>query len=101
VNSSSVELLETPCTVHLTRTKNFVGSAQKVKVFLNGLEMDPLGNGQTIEMETDRVENMLFIQQGKNPVAVRRFNATSGGDINIEFSYFFGILKVIGEEKEE
>jgi len=96
-NPTTPELLETPCTIHLTRTKNFVGSARKVNVLLNGSEMEKLGNGQTIEMSTDRVKNMLLIQQDKNPVTVFRFDATAGSNINIEFSYFYGKMEIIEE----
>jgi len=100
-NPATPELLEAPCTIRLTRTTNFVGGGVKLNVFLNGSEMEKLGNGQTIEMRTDRAKNMLFIKQGKRPVTVRRFDATAGSNVNIEFSYFLGNMKIIEDGKEE
>lgn len=98
--STPVETLEKPCTIHLTRTTNFVGGGVGVRVFLNGIEQEKLGNGQTIAMQTDHAKNELYIQQGKNrPVAIRRFDATAEGDIRIEFSYFLGYMKIMDKEK--
>lgn len=94
------ETLEKPCIIQLTRTKNFVGGGVGVRVFLNGIEQEKLGNGETVAMQTDQVKNELYIQQGKNrPVAIRRFDATEEGDIRIEFSYFLGYMKIMDKEE--
>jgi len=92
---NSTATLTEPCAIHLTRTTNFVGGGVSLQVFLNGEEQEKLKNGSTIDLQTDRVKNELLIQQGKNPVVIKRFDATSGGDIKIEFSFFFGALKIV------
>ena len=97
------ETLAAPCTIHLTRTHNKIGAKTKLKVFLNGVEQAIIGNDQTIEMQTDRVKNMLYIQQEKGNLtaAMRRFDATAGGNIYIDFSIFYGNMTVKGEANEE
>jgi len=101
------ETLSEPCNIHLTRTSNFIGGGVSLRVFLNGVEQSKLGNASTIDMQTDKANNMLYIQQGKDrAVAIRRFVATAGGDIRIEFSFFNGYMKILegeegkGKEKE-
>ena len=102
VQLAPVESLATSCVIHLKRTSNFIGGGVGVRVFLNGVEHPmKLANGQTILLETDRVQNMLHLQYGKNPIAVRRFDAISGGDIRIEYSYFFGYMKIMEDTDEE
>ena len=102
VQPATVKTLAEPCIIHLTRTGNFVGGGVKLRVFLNGVEQEKLGNAQTITMQTDRDKNELYIQQGKKrAIVVRRFDATAGGDIHIEFSYFLGYMKIMGEENKE
>ena len=91
----AVEPLTIPCVVQLKRTANIMGCLMKVKVFLNGVEQTKkLISGQTIEMGTDRVQNVLYLQHGKEPIAVRRFDATAGGEIRIEYSYFFAYMEI-------
>lgn len=97
-----VETLAEPCLIHLRRTSNFVGGGINLKVFLNGVEQPMrLGNGQTILLQTDRNKNVLYFQQGKYTHSIRRFNATSGGDVRIEYSHWFGYMQVIDEKNEE
>ena len=99
---SPVKSLAQPCTIHLRRTSNFFGGGVSVRVFLNGEEQPKLSNASTVTMQTDRDKNMLYIQQGKkNPVAARRFDATEGGEIKIEFSYFNGYMKIINGNDDE
>jgi hypothetical protein len=100
-SAAPVETLTEPCTIHLRRTSNFVGGGVSLRVFLNGVEQEKLANAQTIAIQTDRVRNELYIQQGKkNPVTIRRFDATAGGDISIEFSYFSGYMQIVGDGDE-
>jgi len=96
-----VEKLAEPRKIHLTRSSNFVGGGRSVNVFLNGVEQSKLGNGSTVVMQTDRVGNELFIKQGKKGVAARRFDVVEGEDVSIEYSYFNGYMKVVGEDSDE
>jgi len=101
IQPDPVKTLTEPCAIHLTRTTNFVGGGVSVQVVFNGVEMGKLGNGKTLETQTYQDKNELFILQGKRKIAARRFDATTGGDINIDFSYFNGYMKVIGVNSEE
>ena len=83
-----VETFATPCTIHLTRTAHFFGAAAKVTIVLNGVEVGKLGNNKSMVIQTNRSKNELVIKQGKHALAVRRFDATAGGEINIEFSTY-------------
>ncbi|MDR2148372.1 MAG: hypothetical protein LBE91_18170 [Tannerella sp.] len=98
------EALTEPCIIHLRRSSNFISGGAKLSVFLNGVEQQKIGNGQTVMLQTDRLKNELYIIYGKKlPYAVRRFDATAGGDIHIDFSIFLGNLKIVeeGEESQE
>ena len=102
VQPAPVASLATPCVIHLKRTSNFVGGAVSLKVFLNGQEASmKLGNAQTILLETDRDQNLLYLQYGKTPIVVRRFDATAGGDIRIEYSHFYGYMKILEDNIDE
>jgi len=52
-------------------------------------------------MQTDRDKNELYLKLGKMMIAVRRFAATAGGNVNIEFSFFNGYMKIIEDKNEE
>jgi len=95
IQSAPIETLPKPCVIHLKRTKNFVGAARKVQVFLNGIEQEILKNNQTIVMQTDRVKNELQIQQDNRVSAILRFDATIGGEIHIDYYYLDGYMKII------
>lgn len=97
--ASTVTLTE-PCIIHLKRNANFFGGGAKIKVFLNGVEQEKIGNGETIVMQTDRVKNELFLQWNKTALSIRRFEATAGGDIHIEYSNMIAYMKIIDEENE-
>ena len=83
------EILATPCIINLTRTAHYFGGAVKAKVFLNGEEVGKIGNKQSIVIKTNLSKNVLIIKHGTLIGTVRRFDATAGGEINIEFSAYF------------
>ena len=97
MHSVSVETLAEPCTIHLKRTTNFFGGGSGLGVVLNDVEQEKIGNGKTNVMQTDRVENMLYVKYGKSVYAIRRFDATAGGDVYIEFSLMNGYMKIVDE----
>ena len=105
VPPATVETLAAPYTIHLHRTTNFVGSALKQNVFLNGVEQPKkLRNGQTITLQTDRVKNVLYLQSNKKKkliLCVRRFDATAGGVIHIDYSHAYAYMKIMDEGNEE
>jgi len=83
--AAPVETLSQPCIVNLTRKGGAV--AVKFPVFLNGVEQEKVAAGKTVTMQTDRAQNMLYIKQGNAPLAVCRFDATAGGEVNIRVVY--------------
>jgi hypothetical protein len=68
---------------------------------LNGVEQEKIRNGQTNTMQTDRTQNELYVKMGKKVHAIRRFVATSGGEINIEYSIFLGYMKIMDENDDK
>jgi len=101
VQLTSVETLTEPCNIHLKRTAQFVGGGSAIRVFLNGVEQEKIGNGKTITMQTDRLQNELYLQWGKTVLSIRRFDAIQGGDIRIEYSNFLGYMKIMDDQEEE
>jgi len=101
--------LSNPCTIHLRKT-TFVSPLIKFRVFLNGIEYEKLGNANTVLIQTDRAWNELRIQKDtksigigstKELVSYRRFDATAGGDVHIEFSTFkYGYYTRIMDKKD-
>jgi len=93
--------LAQPCTINLRRPSNFIGGGVSIRVFLNGVEQEKLKNASTVVMTTDLDKNVLYLQQGKKtPVAARRFDATAGGEIRIEYSHINGAMKILDENSE-
>ena len=101
VQLTSVETLTEPCNIHLKRTAQFIGGGSAIRVFLNGVEQEKIGNGKTITMQTDRLNNELYLQWGKTVLSIRRFDAMSGGDIHIEYSNFIAYMKIMDDQDEE
>ncbi len=100
IQLASAATLTEPCVIHLKRNANFFGGGAKIKVFLNGVEQEKIGNGETLVMQTDRVENELFLQWNKTALSIRRFEATAGGNIHIEYSNMIAYMKIIDGENE-
>ena len=101
VPPAALTTLAEPCNIHLTRTANFIGGGALIRVFLNGVEQEKIGNGQTIMLQTDRVNNELYLQWGKKVLSIRRFEAITGSNIHIEYSNFLAYMKVIDEDEND
>jgi hypothetical protein len=86
---------DAPCTVHLYREARFVAGGAALSVYLNGVEQEKLGNGQMIEMTTDRLKNRIVIKWRKSYLAYFRFDATSGGTLQINYSVATGNIKIM------
>ncbi len=85
------ELLETPCTVNFERLKSFVGMAVAQHVWLNGVKVGIVGNGKTLSFPVYTKHNTLFVTD-HNGVAFKvdyKFEATSGGVVNVRFKRKF------------
>ncbi|MDR0371799.1 MAG: leucine-rich repeat domain-containing protein [Prevotellaceae bacterium] len=88
-------ILDAPCTVRLYREPRFSGGGANVSVYLNGVEQEKLGNGKTIEMTTDRMKNRIVIKWRKSDMGYLRFDAISGGEIQINYSAATGNVKIM------
>ncbi|QQO08768.1 hypothetical protein [Breznakiella homolactica] len=82
------ELLESPCTISLTRSGGFIGALIDFPVFLNGVRAGSLGSGQTIEISTKVKHNVLFVasETGAAFSNFFRFDAVPGGTETLTFS---------------
>jgi hypothetical protein len=78
--------LATPCVIRLYREARYSGGAVDLNVYLNGVEQKKLGNGETIEMTTDCLKNAIAIKWRKSDMGYFRFDAVSGGEIQINYS---------------
>jgi len=97
-----VETLAKPCFIYIRRPWNYIGGGVGIRVFLNGVEQEKLRNGETLALQTDRNKNELYLQYGKKmPIAIRRFDATAGSEIYMEYSHFNGYVNIMSEKSQE
>jgi len=85
--ASPDELLPSPCTVTFERVKAFQGALQMLYVFLNGVKVCGVKNGQTVTFSTPLRYNTIFVGGDPNLVVprIRRFEAVSGGTFPIRW----------------
>ena len=81
------EILEKPCTVNFHRLSRFAGMAVSQDVWLNGVKVGTVKNGQSITFETVTKHNTVFVtdQYGVAFKGDRKFEAQSGGTEEIRF----------------
>lgn len=81
------EILEKPCTVTFRRLSRFVGMAVSQDVWLNGVKVGSVKNGQSITFDTVTRHNTVFVtdQYGVAFKGDRKFEAQSGGTEEIRF----------------
>lgn len=90
IESEAVQL-ESPCKISLTRESGIVGITNKLRIFLNGIEQDEIGNGKIIEMQTNLSKNILAVVDKEDNSKTLEFEAKSDGHVHI-------LLKYIGLE---
>lgn len=81
------DVLPQPCTVTFTRGSSVVGAAVVQIVYLNGVKMGPVKNGQSIVFPTFCRENVVFVtdQYGVAFKDEYRFAAQPGGSAAVRF----------------
>lgn len=85
------EKLESPCTIKLTRTRNFIGSAFKMPVYLNGNQVGLLKNGKTIEFNTHYKKNQVKCVIDKyGGTRSIEFESEPSGQVELVFDFKFG-----------
>ncbi|MGX8773981.1 MAG: hypothetical protein ACSW8G_02870, partial [Bacillota bacterium] len=85
------EILAEPCRVVFHRLKSAVGMAVTQQVFLNGIKVGNVGNGQDLEFLTFTKHNTVFVtdQAGVAFPGSYTFTAESGGTEEIQFKRKF------------
>ncbi|MDR1464606.1 MAG: hypothetical protein LBJ11_04820 [Oscillospiraceae bacterium] len=85
------ELLSAPCKIVFTRKSGFYGMAVAQSVWLNGVKIGPVKNGQTIEFLTYTRYNTLFVtdQFGVAFKGDYKFEAQPGGQVVAQFKRKF------------
>ncbi|MDR1187064.1 MAG: hypothetical protein LBK95_06370 [Bifidobacteriaceae bacterium] len=85
------EFLPQPCVVNFTRAKMFQGSAGTHTVYLNGVPIQTLKNGESFAFQTILRWNTLFAGFGNGLVfrVKHRFEAPPGGTVNVLFDGAF------------
>lgn len=89
--ASVEDVLEEVCTVTFTREKSFVGAIVPQIVYLNGVKIGPVKNGESIQFTTQNRYNVLFVtdQYGVAFKSEYRFEAESGGQVSAYFKRGF------------
>jgi hypothetical protein len=84
------EILERPCTIHLTRKGGMLGAVLDFTVFLNGKKVCTVGNGQSVEIKTSVKQNLIFLTNDTGGAFSNffRFEAVSGDNKELIFSRF-------------
>ena len=93
------DTLDEPCNIYLNRINQFSGGGAMMRVFLNGVEQEPIGNGMTHLLQTDRVKNELYLQWGNLILGIYRFDALAGAIFLIEYSNIDRYLGIKGVVK--
>jgi len=85
------DVLEEPCKVTFHRLKSVLGMAVSQQVYLNGIKMGNVGNGQELSFQTFTRNNTVFVtdQAGVAFPGTYRFTAESGGTEDIQFKRKF------------
>lgn len=88
------EVLDRPCQVTFTREKSFVGAIVPQIVYLNGIKMGAVKNGESIQFATYSRYNVLFVtdQHGVAFKSVYPFEAHPGEEVAASFKRkFYGV----------
>jgi hypothetical protein len=87
--------IDAPCTIRLHREARFSGGGATLSVYLNGVEQGKLGNGEMIELTTDRLKNRIAIKWRKSNMGYFRFDAIPGGEVQINYSAATTNFKIV------
>lgn len=91
VPAAGEDILSVPYTISFTRQSSFVGAAVPQIVYLNGVKVGPVKNGQTITFQTFGRYNDIFVTDHTG-VAFRsyyKFEAQPGGSVAVRFNRKF------------
>ena len=85
------EILQAPCRIIFTRMSGIAGMGVAQSVWLNGVKVAAVGNGETKELVTYIRYNTLFVtdQYGVAFADVHKFEASAGGYIEVRFNRKF------------
>jgi hypothetical protein len=86
------EYLSAPCTINFERVSSFVGMAVAQFVYLNGIKLGSVKNGQAISFQTAVRYNTVYVTDHAGVAfkdGVTRFEAQANGAINLRFNRRF------------
>lgn len=85
--ASPEEILKTPCSISFRRLSHIVGMAVAQNVWLNGVKVASVGNGETITFKTFVKHNTVFVTDhyGIAFKEAYKFDAESGECVEISF----------------
>ncbi|MDR1634031.1 MAG: hypothetical protein LBS27_03735 [Bifidobacteriaceae bacterium] len=85
------EILAEPCVVNFTRAKKFQGAAGVYTIYLNGVPINTVRNGQSFAFQTILRYNTLFAGFGNGMLyrVLHRFEAVPGRTIGVVFDGVF------------
>jgi len=91
LNATPQEVLESPCHIVFTRVSSVVGIAVVQVVYLNGVKIGPVKNGQTIEFSTQTALNVIIVTDhlGNAFPSIHRFQSQAGGRVEVNFKRGF------------
>ena len=82
------DILDEPCTINVKRLSRFYGAAVRQQIFLNGLKVGTIKNGEEITFETHTKTNVICIAD-HHGVAIKgtnfKFEAENGGSKSFEY----------------
>ena len=88
------EIIEKMCTINFERVKRFRGSAGTYTVYLNGVPIENLKNGESFTFQTNIKHNTVFVGFGDGFVYREYLNFEASPDVtfNIKFDGKFRIV---------
>lgn len=87
----SDEILATPCKISFQRIKSFAGLAVPYIVYLNGMRVGPIKNGESFQFDTNSRYNTLYVMNhhGLPFKSECRFEASAGATVAVQFKNKF------------
>ena len=81
------EIMLEPCTINFTRLASSIGSAVSLYIYLNGIKVGIVKNGETIAFKTNLINNTVVVTDciGRAFKSIRVFQASPKGIIDMNF----------------
>jgi DNA-directed RNA polymerase subunit RPC12/RpoP len=89
--ASPDDVLNNPCVVNFERVSSFIGAVVPQIVYINGIRIGPVKNGQTITFQTQTKSNTLFVTDHHGLAFKDKyiFEARPGDNFRVRFNRKF------------